>query len=100
MSILLARILLILSSLTMALASFFLWHKTEPFYSHYFLFAWWSYIGIAESWLYIKSGDSLLIIKPGKFFLFLVPLSAFVWFIFEAFNLRIQNWYYVNVPAG
>lgn len=98
MKMILARLLLTVSILIFVIATFFLWHKQEPFYTHYFLFAWWSAIGIADAWLYLKGGESLFIAKLIEFVTFLVPLSAVAWFIFEAFNLRIQNWSYINVP--
>ena len=82
----------------MALSSLFLALGWEPFKTYFFLFAWWSAIGIADGWLFLKGGESLLIKRPVHFFTFLVPFSAFLWFIFEGFNLRLQNWHYVGVP--
>ena len=42
-------------------------------------------------------GTSLLHDRP-KEFLFLTVWSAPLWMLFEAVNLRIQNWYYVMAP--
>ena len=94
-----ARALFPLSILAFAASTVFLWLGWEPFKTYFFLFAWWSCIGLADSWLYLKGGGSLMIAKPVHFFTFLVPLSAFLWFVFEAFNLRLQNWHYLNVPS-
>lgn len=93
-----ARIILTISILSLSLSIFMLWRRQEPFYTHFYLFIWWSYIGILDSWLYLQGGESLWIERPIDFFTFLVPFSSFVWFIFEAFNLRIQNWHYINIP--
>lgn len=64
----------------------------EPFYSWFYMFAWWPYIIGAEAWLWPR-GKSLLFSKPGRFFT-LIPLSAFIWLVFEAFNFRLDNWHY------
>src|SRR5258706_5514159 len=70
----------------------------EPFYTHYFLFAWWSTIFALDCWLYLKGEGSVILEKPADFFGFLAPFSAFTWFVFEAFNLRLGNWHYTGVP--
>lgn len=93
----LAKLLFWSSLFLMAFSFLMLLTKQEPFYTHFYLFVWWSYIFILDSWLYLKGGESLFLEKPMDFISFLVPFSAFLWFLFEAFNLRIQNWHYVNV---
>lgn len=93
-----AKIILFLSVLTAVISTFFLIQKRDPFYTLYYLFIWWSIIGMIDSWLYLKGGDSLFIQHPITFLTFLVPFSAFLWFIFEAINLKIQNWHYIRVP--
>jgi len=70
----------------------------EPFYSGYYSFAWWSYIIFIESLLYRRGGKSLLYENPRKFLL-LLPLSAVVWQVFEAFNFRLSDWHYINIPS-
>lgn len=94
-----AKTLLIISVLAFFISTYGLIQKIEPFYTYYFLFIWISYILVADSWLHLKTGDSLLIGHAKDFFLFLLPYSIFIWFVFEAFNLRIHNWYYVGGPA-
>ncbi len=74
--------------------------RVEPFYTYFYLISWWSFIWALDSWLFLKGGDALILEKPGEFFGFLVPFSAFVWFIFEAFNLRLANWHYLGVPSS
>ncbi|MBI3013242.1 MAG: hypothetical protein HYY63_06425 [Elusimicrobia bacterium] len=94
-----ARFLLFVSPLTFVSSTLFLLFKIEPFRTHYFLFAWGSFIGFVDAWLFLEGGESLFVDRPIRFFTFLVPFSAFLWFLFEAYNLRLANWYYVNVPA-
>lgn len=63
----------------------------------YFL-AWWSYILLADAWVWRRRGHSLLRDRPGEF-LVLAFWSAALWNLFEVANFRLQNWFYVNVPA-
>jgi hypothetical protein len=63
----------------------------------YFL-AWWSYILLADAWVWRRRGWSLLRDRPREF-LVLAFWSPAVWNIFELCNFRLQNWFYVNVPA-
>ena len=64
----------------------------------YFL-AWWSYILLADAWVWRRRGWSLLRNRPGEF-LVLTFWSAALWNLFEVANFRLQNWFYVNVPAS
>jgi len=73
------------------------WRKFEPFHTWFFSFAWWSYILMIDGWVYRRRGESLLLTFPGRFF-FLAAWSVVLWFIFEAFNLRLNNWYYNGLP--
>ena len=94
-----ARGLLGFSAATIIASTFFLWRGLDPFRTFYFLFAWGSYIGVLDAWLYLQGGESLFIGDILEFITFLVPFSAFVWFLFEFFNLRLQNWIYLGVPS-
>ncbi|OGR82037.1 MAG: hypothetical protein A2901_04340 [Elusimicrobia bacterium RIFCSPLOWO2_01_FULL_54_10] len=95
-----ARVLLPLSAAAFIVSFFLMMRRVEPFYTFFFLFAWWSFLLMLDSWLFLKGGESLILEKPVEFLGFLVPLSAFIWFIFEAFNLRLANWAYAGVPAN
>jgi hypothetical protein len=72
--------------------------RIEPFFSWYYLFAWWPFILAGESVL-ARRNASLLLSRP-KRFLLLLPLSLIVWLFFEAFNFRLQNWHYLNLPSS
>ncbi len=71
--------------------------KVEPFYSWFYCFAWWSYILFVDALIYRLKGNSLLMNRTKEFFL-LIPWSVFIWLIFEAANLSLENWYYINLP--
>ncbi|OGB94491.1 MAG: hypothetical protein A3H39_15760 [candidate division NC10 bacterium RIFCSPLOWO2_02_FULL_66_22] len=64
----------------------------------FYCIAWWSYIVLADAWVWKRRGHSLLRDRPWEF-LVLAFWSIAVWNLFEGFNFRIQNWFYVNVPT-
>jgi hypothetical protein len=71
--------------------------KIDPFYSWFYCFAWWSYILTLDAIIYRLKGNSLLLNRTKEFFL-MIPWSTFIWLIFEAANLSLENWYYINIP--
>jgi len=71
--------------------------KIEPFYSWFYCFAWWSYILTIDAIIYRLKGNSLIFNRT-KEFLLMIPWSIFIWLIFEAANLSLENWYYINLP--
>ncbi len=71
--------------------------KVDPFYSWFYCFAWWSYILIVDAVVYRLKGNSLIASRTKEFFL-MIPWSIFIWLIFEAANLSLKNWYYINLP--
>jgi len=71
--------------------------KVEPFYSWFYCFAWWSYIFTIDAIIYRLKGNSLFINRRKEFFL-MIPWSVFIWLVFEAANLSLENWYYINLP--
>ncbi|MGE5850111.1 MAG: DUF4332 domain-containing protein [Candidatus Methylomirabilota bacterium] len=64
----------------------------------FYCIAWWSYILMADAWVWRTRGHSLLRNRPWEFFV-LAFWSIMIWNIFELFNFRLQNWFYVNVPT-
>ncbi len=79
------------------LSEIFHFKKIEPFYSWFYCFAWWSYILTLDAVTYRLKGNSLLLSRTKEFFL-MVFWSVFIWLIFEAANLSLENWYYINMP--
>lgn len=71
--------------------------EMEPFFTWYYLFAWWPFIFMLESALFLARGYSRLYDTPREF-AELIPLSVTVWLVFEAFNFRLDNWHYLNLP--
>jgi hypothetical protein len=81
------------------LSEIFLFKKVDPFYSWFYSFAWWSYILIVDAVIYRLKGNSLILSRTKEFFL-MIPWSIFIWLIFEAANLSLKNWYYINLPRS
>jgi len=73
--------------------------KIDPVYSWFYCFAWWSYILMVDAIIYRLKGNSLIINRRKEFFL-MIPWSVFIWLVFEAANLSLENWYYINLPAS
>ncbi|MFH0945711.1 MAG: DUF4332 domain-containing protein, partial [Planctomycetota bacterium] len=63
----------------------------------FFLFAWYPALLVLDGLVRRKRGRSLLVDRPLAF-LSLLCWSLPFWLLFEALNLRVENWYYVNTP--
>jgi len=83
--------------LLLIVSEILLFQKVDPFYSWFYCFSWWSYILILDAVIYYLKANSLIINRTKEFFL-LIPWSIFIWLIFEAANLSLENWYYINLP--
>ncbi len=60
---------------------------------------WTGYIMAVDGLVYKLSGSSWLTRRRREFAL-LVLLSVAIWLLFEAYNLRLQNWQYVGLPSS
>ena len=76
----------------------------EPFATGYYQFAWYSLLlaldgAVAWTGAAGKKGEFLLLSRPAHM-ASLLGWSAVVWYFYELWNLRLQNWYYINLPHG
>jgi len=91
------RLVLGLGCAVLAAATVLMLLGIEPFANTYYFFAWYATIAIADAWAHLRRPrEALLIARPGIFIPLLV-WSAVFWLSFELWNLRLENWYYVNV---
>jgi hypothetical protein len=60
---------------------------------------WTAYLLLADAAVFSLKGSSRLSNSP-RDFLLLALASIPLWLIFEAYNLRMQNWAYVGLPAN
>ncbi len=72
-------------------------HYVPPFYTHTYAFAWYGLILFLDGLLWWRWNEGLVVKRPHDF-VALLFWSAHFWFIFEIWNLHIQNWYFVGVP--
>jgi hypothetical protein len=70
-------------------------HRIEPFMYNFYVVAWWSYIAMVDAALALRRKHFLILNRGLPF---LLVISAAFWCIFELINVRIQNWYYINIP--
>lgn len=72
--------------------------QVEPFYSFFYNLAWWSYIVFLAGLNHRQAKNSLIFDRPREF-LWVFFLSTPFWLFFELYNLRLQNWHYLGIPA-
>ncbi len=107
----------IIGILVLVASEIFMFKGVEPFVTWFYDFAWWSYILIIDSIIYYLStpkegkdqkktpiqqklkGNSLLCNRRREFIL-LMAWSVCFWLIYEAANLVLKNWHYINLPAN
>ncbi len=61
----------------------------------FYILVWWAYIILLDSAFALKNGHFLILNRRLPY---LIVLSAAFWCLFELLNLRLQNWFYVNLP--
>jgi len=74
----------------------------EPFTAWYYQFAWYSLL-LALDGLVALTGAAghrgeFLLLSRRSHLASVLGWSAAIWFFYELWNLRLQNWYYVNLP--
>jgi len=68
--------------------------KIEPFLTWYYPLVWYGLILFMDSLRAARGRGSLIFDRP-LIFLALLFWSATIWFLFEGFNFRLSNWYYI-----
>jgi hypothetical protein len=76
--------------------NFFL--KIQPFALWYFPVIWLGYILFIDSLVYKINGKSLVSNNLGKL-LGMFVISPLVWWMFEFFNISLNNWHYIGEAA-
>jgi hypothetical protein len=74
---------------------YLLFSRAEPFQYYFYLVVWWSYIVLLDT-LYARRRGMHLVLNGNLFFF--ICISCGYWCFFEILNLRLQNWFYVNLP--
>ncbi len=72
--------------------------EVEPVATWFYLFAWYPTLLLLDTFVVVVGGRSML--ERPKNLLIMLWWSAVIWFLFEALNFRLQNWYYIFVPSN
>ncbi|HEU5319254.1 MAG TPA: hypothetical protein VFX28_00530, partial [Methylomirabilota bacterium] len=72
-------------------------HDVAPVPTWFYVFAWYPTLVLLDLVVYGLGGESLFH-RPAAL-LAMLWWSAVIWYLFEAINFRLANWYYVFVPA-
>lgn len=83
----------------MALGAVLLFRDVEPVPMFFTPIMWWGYILFSDSLVAKLTGGSL-ITSSRKNFLWMLPISIVSWLVFEAYNLHLANWEYVNMSES
>ena len=70
----------------------------DPVPTWFYVFAWYPTLVVLDGVASLRGGSPSLAARP-TLALSLLLWSPIVWLVFEAANFRLQDWYYVLVPA-
>jgi hypothetical protein len=70
--------------------------KIEPFQYFFYVTSWWSYIIFLDAAIALKRKRFFIL---NRYLPFLIIVSSGYWCLFELINIRLQNWFYINLPS-
>jgi len=88
-----------LALVSLAGAEWLMFRGVEPVATFFTPIAWTAYILAADAAVFAVSGHSRLRDSPREFAR-MALLSVPLWLIFEAYNLRLENWTYRGLPLN
>lgn len=94
----LTRSRLIAAAVALLVAAALAYYDVPPFPTWFYVFAWYPTLLILDQLVMLRGGESLL--AEPRTLAAMLGWSAVIWFLFEAINFRLQNWYYVFLPAS
>jgi predicted flap endonuclease-1-like 5' DNA nuclease len=74
------------------------YYEIPPFPTWFYVVAWYPTLVMLDQTVVLLGGESLAT-RPREL-VAMLWWSAVIWFLFEAINFRLQNWYYVFLPAS
>jgi hypothetical protein len=86
-----------IAGISLLAAEWFVFRGTVPISIYFTPMAWTCYILLTDAAVWAVNGRSRLHDDPKRLALTAL-LSIPLWLLFEAYNLRLQNWVYVGVP--
>ena len=94
----LTRVRLVTAAVVLIAAVLLLGYEIPPVPTWFYVLAWYPTLVILDEVVVMLGGESLLA-RPRELVVMLW-WSAVIWFLFEAINFRLQDWYYVFLPAS
>ena len=79
-------------------AAVLLAYEIPPFPTWFYVFAWYPTLVILDQTIVLLGGESLSV--RFRELALMLWWSVVIWLLFEAINFRLQDWYYVFLPAG
>jgi hypothetical protein len=90
-----------LGLVALAAGEWLLFRGVEPLATYFTPFAWTAYILLADAAVFAVRGRSRLSAAgERREFARIALLSIPLWLIFEAYNLRLENWTYIVLPEN
>jgi len=93
-----ARVRLAAAAVVLIAAAVLLAYEVPPVPTWFYVLAWYPTLAILDQTIVLAGGESLLA-RPRDLAVMLW-WSAIIWLLFEAINVRLQDWYYVFLPVG
>jgi Domain of unknown function (DUF4332) len=93
----LARPRILAAALVLVAAAALRYYEIPPAPTWLYVFAWYPTLLILDQLVVLLGGESMLA-RP-RALITMLWWSAVIWFLFEAINLRLQDWYYVFLPV-
>src|SRR6266704_638380 len=91
-----ARARLATAAVVLIAAVALLHFEIPPVPTWFYVLAWYPTLVVLDQVVVLLGGESLLARPPEL--AAMLWWSAVIWFLFEAINFRLQNWYYVFLP--
>src|SRR5207249_3221169 len=92
-----ARARLATAAVVLIAAVALLHYDVPPVATWFYVLAWYPTLVILDQVVVLRGGESLLARPPEL--AAMLWWSAVIWLLFEAINFRLQDWYYVFLPA-
>ena len=91
-----ARARIAAAAVILIAAAALLHYEIPPVPTWFYVLAWYPTLVVLDQVVVLLGGESLLTRPPAL--AAMLWWSAVIWFLFEAINFRLQNWYYVFLP--
>jgi len=96
----LIRARLIAAAVILIAAAALLHYEIPPVPTWFYVFAWYPTLLILDQVVVLLGGGGESLAARPRALGAMLGWSAVIWFLFEAINFRLQDWYYVFLPAS